>query len=206
MTPGEFANLALFILVVINPVSKMALVASLSNSHGWPELRRLSRDAGLISLAVLAVFAFAGKFILRDVFHINLYSVEFAGGAAIFVVGLRALWEGRFFTVSSEEGLAQLSAAPVAMPMIAGPAAIAAVISAAMRQPPWLVALAVLPGALANYLAMLTAAVFGAGLCQSRFLAPFVRIMGLFVAAIWAEMLLRGFGAFLSASFTPAAG
>lgn len=205
MTAGEFANLALFLLVVINPVSKMALVATLSRSHTSLELRKMSRDASLISFTVLAVFAFAGKFILRDVFHINLYSVEFAGGAAIFLVGLKALWEGRFFSFAPDEELSQLSAAPVAMPMIAGPAAIAAVISAAVRQPPWLVSLAVLPGAFANFVAMLLAAVFAGALAKSRILAPLVRIMGLFVAAIGAEMLLRGFGAFVAANF-PAAG
>ncbi len=206
MTSAEFTGLALFILVVINPISKMALVASLSPSHTVQEMRRLSRDATLIGLSVLVIFSFAGKFILRDVFHINLYSVEFAGGAAIFLVGLKALWEGRFFTLSQEEPLSRLSAAPVAMPMIAGPAAIAAVISAAVRQPPWLISLAVLPGMIVNFQAMLLAAAFGTALRKSRILAPLVRITGLFMAAIGAEMLLRGFGTFLSGTFSPAGG
>ncbi len=203
MNAVDFVTLALFLLVVINPVSKVALISALSESHTKSELKTLARNACVVGFALLVLFAFAGKFILQDIFHIRLYSVQFAGGAAIFLVGLRALRTGDFFSIPDQGALNALSAAPIGMPMIAGPAAIAAVISAAVEHPPWIVSLAVIPGMLVNLSVMLLAAAFGSKLRKTKLLGPLVRIVGLFLSAIGTEMMFVGLASWLGGSVLP---
>jgi multiple antibiotic resistance protein len=197
---SNIANLAAFLLVVINPVSKMAILAALSDTHSKKELISLSWRATVVGLGILILFAFAGKYMLQDVFRVNLYSIQFAGGAAIFLIGMRALREGQFFTFSTESSLRDLSAAPLAMPMIAGPASIAAVISAASTQSPWVASLAVVPAMTCNLAIMLVSSVFAPALKHSRFLGALVRIVGLFIAAIGAQMALAGLAAWMAAN------
>lgn len=195
----EVTELAAFLLVVINPVSKVAVLAALSDSHSTRELTGLSFRATLVGLFLLVAFAFAGKFILQDVFRIKLYSIQFAGGAAIFLIGLRALNEGRFFSFNADSSLRDLSAAPVGMPMIAGPASIAAVISAANVQSVWIASAAVVPAMAVNLATMLVAARFARAIHKSNYIGPLVRIVGLFIAAIGAEMALTGLAAWMAA-------
>lgn len=198
MSLGEYAGLSLFLLVVINPVSKIAVVTALSELHTKSELRGLSREACFVGFVLLVVFAFAGKYILHSVFHIQLHSVQFAGGFAIFLTGIRALRVGRFFSVPNKDALRAIGAAPIGMPMIAGPAAIAAVISA--TQPAWTVSLAIVPGMGVNLAFMLIASSLGPKLRATRLLGPLVRITGLFLSAIGAEMIFSSVSTWLSLS------
>ena len=194
MPLDQILELSLFLLAVINPVSKVAVLAALSQSHTRKELASLSIRATAIGLALLVVFAFAGQWILADVFRIHLYSIRLAGGMAILSVGLRALREGQFFTFSTESSLQDLSAAPLGMPMIAGPATIAQVITSATAQSPWIASAAVIPAMAVNLVIMLIAAQHAQSLKKAHFLGPLVRIVGLFIAAIGAEMALGGPG------------
>jgi len=192
-------NLAAFLLVVINPVSKIAVLAALSDTHTKRELISVSVRATGVGGAVLILFAFAGKYMLQDVFRVELFSIQVAGGTAIFLIGMRALREGQFFTFSTESSLEDLSAAPLGMPMIAGPASIAAVISAASAQSPWVASLAVVPAMAVNLVVMLVSAEFAPALKHSRLLGALVRIVGLFIAAIGAQMTLGGLAAWQAA-------
>lgn len=197
-------ELAIFLLVVINPVSKVVILAALSDTHSRKELVGLSIRACIVGLFLLVAFAIAGKFLLQDVFRTRLYSIQVAGGTAIFLIGLRALREGQFFTFSTESSLRDLSAAPLGMPMIAGPASIAAVISAAASQSPWVASVAVVPAMAANLVIMLVSAQFAPSLKRTHFLGPLVRIVGLFITAIGADMTLTGLAAWLIANgFAP---
>jgi multiple antibiotic resistance protein len=191
-------ELSLFLLAMINPVSKVAILAALSQSHTRRELASLSVRATAVGLVLLIAFAFAGQWVLSDVFRVHLYSIRLAGGAAIFLVGMRALREGQFFTFSTESSLQDLSAAPLGMPMIAGPATIAQVIAAASTQSPWIASAAVIPAMAVNLAVMLVAARYAQSLKKTHFLGPLVRIVGLFVAAIGAEMALGGLGDWLA--------
>ncbi len=197
MTPLDIVKLSAFLLVIINPLSKIAILAALSQSHTKKELTSLCLRAGTVGFLLLVTFAFAGQFILRDVFHIKLYSIQFVGGFAIFTIGLRALRQGRFFAFSAESALRDIGVAPLGMPMIAGPASIAAVISIATSHSPLVASIAVLPAAAVNLVIMLLSVQFGILLSRGNILGPLVRIVGIFVAAIGAEMALDGLGAWI---------
>jgi len=121
MEVSDFVGLCLFFPVIINPVSKVALLTGLGETHDKRELRMLSRRSCLVGFVLLVTFAFAGRFILRDIFHIELYSIQVAGGVGIFLIGFQALREGTFFKLTDSEYLGDISASPVGMPMIAPP-------------------------------------------------------------------------------------
>lgn len=194
---NEILTLSAFLLVIINPISKVSVITALSPSHTSAELTSLSVRSTLVGMVLLVTFAFAGSFILTDVFRINLYSIQMVGGSAIFLMGMKALREGQFFQFPEGFSLKDMSAAPVGMPMIAGPATIAQVIASASSRSVWIASIAVLPALLANLGIMLLSVKFASWIRKTGFVGPLVRIVGIFVASIGAEMTLAGLGSWL---------
>jgi len=192
-------NLLLFI-VLINPVSKIGVCFSLRNDMNKLELRRLAVRSNMIGLVTLVVFALAGTFIMRSLFQIEIYSLRLAGGAVLFMVGLHALQNGEFFEMKSGMNLQDISCVPIAMPLIAGPATITAAISrtAAYGAPAVIVSLLLAAGI--NLLIMLYSVKLGKFLDSWKLLGPLVRITGLFIAAIGADMMLNGLSQWMAAA------
>jgi small neutral amino acid transporter SnatA (MarC family) len=149
-----------------------------------------------IAFAVLVVFVLFGRWLL-DLFGLSDRSLTLAGGMILFLIALRMIFrtpEGIFGESPSGEPLI----VPLAIPSIAGPAAIATVVllvsRAPERMPEWLAAVAV---AMAASLATLLLAERISRWVGERALAAFERLMGLLLTAIAVEMLLRGIEGFV---------
>jgi multiple antibiotic resistance protein len=198
-TNEVFRTLLLFILL-INPVSKIGICFSLRDSMNRSELRRLALRSNLIGLVTLVVFALAGTFIVRNLFQIELYSLQLAGGAVLFIVGLHALQSGEFFEMKSGMSLQDISCVPIAMPLIAGPATITAAISKTAAYGPLVVTLSLLLATGINLFIMIYSMGLGKFLDSWKLLGPLVRITGLFIAAIGADMILNGLSQWISSA------
>ena len=81
----------LFFLVLLNPISKIVLLSSLGITHDFRELRNISFRATITAMVILLLFSFAGTFILKRVFRVEIYSLQIVGGIVLFLIGLRAL-------------------------------------------------------------------------------------------------------------------
>jgi small neutral amino acid transporter SnatA (MarC family) len=150
----------------------------------------------VIALAVLVAFALFGRWLL-ELFGLSDRSLTLAGGTILFLIALRMIFrspEGIFGESPSGEPLI----VPLAIPSIAGPAAIATVVllvsRAPARIPEWLGAVAV---AMAVTLATLLLAERISRWVGERALIAFERLMGLLLTAIAVEMLLRGVEGFV---------
>ncbi|MFA6505864.1 MAG: MarC family protein [Treponemataceae bacterium] len=193
-----FLDLSLFLLALINPVSKIAVMSVLSETATNDELKKIAWRSTLVAFLMLAVFAFAGNTLLRQVFRVELYSFQIVGGFVVFYYGFQALRQGVFFEIHSSQKLVDLSIVPIASPLIAGPATITAVISLGAEHvmPRVLGALAVALGL--NLIAMLASPFLSRPLIKFNLLGALIRITGLFVASMGVNTALSGIRAFIS--------
>src|SRR6266496_1715937 len=192
----SFASAVVILLLVTDPIGNIPLFVSLLR-HVKParRLRVIARECA-IALAVLLVFVVFGRTLL-DLFGLSERSLNLAGGVILFLIALRMIFhapEGILAETTSGEPLI----VPLAIPYIAGAAAIATVVllvsRAPQRLPEWLLAVTV---AIAVCLVVLVFAERISRWVGEGVLAAFERLMGLLLTAIAVEMLLRGVEGFV---------
>jgi MarC family membrane protein len=192
----SFTSAVVILLLVMDPIGNIPLFVSLLRPVEAARRTRVILRECAIAFAVLLVFVFFGAAIL-GVLGLSDPSLTIAGGVILFLIALRMIFrrpEGIFGdTVSGEPFIV-----PLAIPSIAGPAAIATVMLLASRAPQrlleWCLAVSV---AMLATAALLVSADRLAKLAGEQGLLAFERLMGLILTAIAVEMLLRGIETFV---------
>lgn len=166
--------------------------------RGLPVRRQrivLAREL-LIALAVLMAFLWGGKYAL-ELMHLRQESVSIAGGIVLFLIGLRMIFpppEGLMGEVPGGEPFI----VPMAIPLVAGPSGMAAVMLMGSNEPgrlgEWSLALLLAWVATA---AILFAATTLHRWLGNRVLTAVERLMGMLLVAISVQMLLDGLRAYL---------
>ncbi len=155
----------------------------------------------MISTGILVFFAVLGERLLSAL-HIELDAFRIAGGIMLFVIALEMVFDKR--TQRREKRVEQLQATPevedvsvfpMAMPMLAGPGAIASIMLLMSKSQGTDGTLAVL-GALLLVLLMTMAALIAAGplmkLFGDRVEAVITRLLGVLLAALAAQYVIDG--------------
>jgi multiple antibiotic resistance protein len=121
---GEFVSLFL----VINPFGVLPVFLSIAGTLDPPAQRKLALNAALISFVVLVFFVFAGAFLLQEM-GISIRAFQISGGILLFLVALEMI-RGESYTDAqvAKEGPVALAVYPLAIPKIAGPGAMLAVV------------------------------------------------------------------------------
>ena len=192
MVLAELLGTTLYLLALVNPVSKVLVLASVEPALSWPQLRSVALRSTRAALLIVWSLAIAGNFLLRVVFHVDLYSLRIAGGIVLFIVGLNAVRQGRFFEAVGAPSADDISIIPLAAPLIAGPGTITAAISyAALSGIPFTL-LCLGLALLANLGFMLAALPLHRLLERLHATGPLIRITGLIVMAVAVQMTLAG--------------
>lgn len=189
---ASLGELSLYFLAAINPASKIFLLASVDPPYSRKELFHISAKASLTALLILVVLAVAGQFILLKIFSVNLYSLKIAGGIVLFTVGMKAVSKGRFYEQDDLRANADISIVPLAAPLIAGPATIAASIAMVPINGLRITLGAVTIAIAANLLLMSASRHIGKLLEKVHATGPIIRITGLIVMAMALQMILNG--------------
>jgi multiple antibiotic resistance protein len=184
-------------LALINPVQKIFVMASLHSQFEEKDLKYVSLKASITAFVILMFFLFLGQVIFNYVFHLQLYAFQVTCGVVLFYNGISGLQKGVFLQVDSNVKLADLSAVPIAMPMIAGPATITAAVTFPAHYG-WSITIAGIFAALSvNLVLMLFARPIGNVLTKYNFMNALVRITGLIVATIGVQMVFTGIANFI---------
>jgi multiple antibiotic resistance protein len=179
-------------LALINPVHKIMVMTSLQNDFSDKELRYITYKANLTAGIILILFLFVGEVVFNYVFHIQLYSFKIVCGAVLIFNGLSGLQKGMFFKVDKNIKVADLTAVPIAMPMIAGPATITAAVTFPSHYGKVIVIISIIVALGINLLIMLNAKRIGNVLIRYNFMNALIRIFGLIVATIGLQLALDG--------------
>ena len=81
---NTYFNCLFALLALINPLSKIFVVSTLSNEADDKELRKIFLKASLVATSILVLFALVGNSLLTVVFHVNLYAFQMVGGVVLF--------------------------------------------------------------------------------------------------------------------------
>ena len=192
----SFASAVVILVLVADPLGNIPVfVALLQNVEPARRVRVIVRECA-IAFAVLVAFMLFGRDILT-LLGLSDRSLSIAGGVILFLIALRMVFrddESVFGGLPAGEPFI----VPLAIPSIAGPAAIASVILLVSRAPhrmlEWSLAISL---AMSVSLLVLLFAERIARLVGARGLYAFERLMGLILTAVAVEMLLRGIEAFV---------
>jgi multiple antibiotic resistance protein len=114
------------IWTTIDPIGNVAIFAGLTAALTRSERHRTALRAVLYATVILVVAVVAGQIIL-DAIGIRMHSLKVAGGIILFLFALKMLFGGLDKPGSPEAGR-DLAVFPLAVPSIAGPGAMMAVI------------------------------------------------------------------------------
>lgn len=187
----NFLSAFILLLLVLDPLGSLPIFIPVMREVA-PERRRwvAVREVG-IAFAVLFAFMFFGDAFLR-VMRLSERSLEVAGGVILLMVAIRMIFGGEGGVYGTPEGKEPFIF-PLAVPLLAGPSAMATVLLLASRQPEnmlsWI-------GALASAMAVSLVVLL---LCNQirRWVGDSVvsateKLMGLVLTAIAVEMILAG--------------
>lgn len=121
----EFAILAISsIIAVMNPLSTTAIFLTLTKVEKTEENRKTAAKAAKLGGVLLAFFAFTGTIIFQ-LFSIELFSFQIAGGILLVTIALKMLSEKQGYSSENRE---DISIIPLTFPLTAGPGTILTVI------------------------------------------------------------------------------
>jgi multiple antibiotic resistance protein len=192
MTLTDLLQNTLYLLVLMNPISKIFILSVLAEQFPRDAMRRLILKSSLFALGILLVLGIGGNLVLERIFHVQMHSLKTAAGLILFFVGYNALSKGVFFEVDEKKKHEDLSLVPLASPMIAGPATITAAISVNTEQGHLPASTCITLALVANLLIMLLYRRVSSFMVRYQLMGALVRITGLIITAISVEMVFSG--------------
>lgn len=191
-----FSALFAFIALV-NPIQKLFVVFSLRDNYSREQLNKIVTRATITALAVLILFLFLGEVILSYLFNLQIYAFQITCGVVLFYNGFVGLQKGTVLSIDKGTKIEDIIAVPIAIPMIAGPATITAVVTMPSMYGKLTMVLAVVISLGLNLVLMRNSDAIGRFLVKYNILMPLIRITGLIVASIGIQMIFSGITVFI---------
>jgi multiple antibiotic resistance protein len=192
----DTVSAAILLFLILDPLGNIPIFLSLLKPL-TPARRRwvLGREL-LIALVILFGFLFGGQYILA-VMHLRQESVAIAGGIVLFLIGIKMIFpvrEGIFGDTPDGEPFI----VPMAVPCIAGPSVMAAVMLMANSDPArtadWSLALLM---AWAGTAVILFSATYLYRWLGASVLVAIERLMGMLLVALSVQMFMDGVAGYL---------
>ncbi len=193
----DLARAFISFFAIVDPIGNVAVFYLLAKSFSLARRVQIATVAVGTALALLLVFALAGREVL-DFLDISVDSFKVAAGFLLLPTAYRLVERGQSIDVVDGEAAdpVQIAVAPLATPLIAGPGALATAISLSdtLGRTP-----TVLGGGLVLLLTFVafTAAAWVFQVLGAAVLRLLSRLVGILLVAIAADFILEG----LSATF-----
>ncbi len=196
-----FISAFITFFVAIDPPGCAAIYASMTQGASAAQRRNMAIRSVLVAALILLIFGFFGEALLGAM-GVSLASFRIAGGIMLFIIALEMVFEKR---TQRREDRAQeiidtpevedVSIFPMAIPMIAGPGSIAALMLYIGRSETWDDKFVVL-GAVAAILVIMLISLLSASFII-RILGPKVetvltRVLGVILAALAIQFVVDG--------------
>lgn len=185
-------------IALVNPIQKVFVSFSLKGNYSDLEYKKIINKSNFTAVWVLLLFFLMGEFILSYIFNLEIYAFQITCGVVLFYNGFIGLQKGAFLSIDKDTRIEEIIAVPIAIPMIAGPATITAVVTMPAIYGRWITLIAFVLAIGINWVIMRNSGRIGKFLVKLNMLMPMIRIMGLIVAAIGLQMILNGLKVFIS--------
>lgn len=197
-----FLSAFVTLFVVIDPPGCAPIYAGLTHGATPAQRRIMAVRACIISAVILTGFALFGANLLNSL-HIELDAFRIAGGIMLFMIALEMVFEKRTQRredraeklLEEDPEIEDVSVFPMAMPMLAGPGAIASVMLLQSDGDGWTATLVVIAAMVAVLLLTMVALIAAAPLMKlfgARVEAVLTRLLGVLLAALAAQYVIDG--------------
>ena len=183
---------AIFLLIIImDPIGNVPVFLSILKNIPLDRRKKIIIRELIIAFAILLFFMFIGRYLLQ-LLQIEQSSLGIAGGIILFIIAIRMIFPGTkpMFTHNEE---AEPLVVPLAIPMLAGPSAIAAVILLMAQEPgrwiEWI--FVVFVASLISGIILISSEALGSKL-GNRALIAIERLMGIFLIMVSVDFILDG--------------
>lgn len=199
----QFSILSFWSLfVIVDPITVIPAFLAMTRNDSREEQIRIARIASIAAFFVLLAFSLAGQWLLR-VFGITMPAFQIAGGIVLLIVALDMLQARRTAIKETPEEQAEgmnkadIAITPLAVPMLAGPGAMTAVVLLSGEAQSFVRYSIVVSNIFLVSLIVFFTLRFA--VLRSRVLTPITlkilaRLMGLLLAAIAVQFILDGIG------------
>lgn len=194
---ASFVSAVVLLLIVCDPLGNIPIFVSALRDVPKERRRAIILRECLIAFAVLVAFVFIGGPFLH-LLGLSELSLQIGGAVVLMLVALRMVFptpEGIYGQPPGGEPFI----VPLAVPALAGPSALATVLLLVSREPArtwqWVTAIAVVMASSAVVLAFSERIM---RLLGERVTQAFERLLGLVLAAIAVELMLRGIKTFIA--------
>ena len=187
-----FLSALVLLLLVLDPFGSLPIFISVMRNVEPARRTRVALRESALAFAVLLVFMFTGQWFLT-VMHLSERSLEVAGGVILLIIAVRMIFASGGEVYAADGQGREPLIFPLAVPLLAGPSAIATVLLLASRQPERLLTWV---GALTVAMVVSAVVLIGADRIRKWIGASMVsaieKLMGLVLTAIAVEMILAG--------------
>tara|TARA_B100001142_G_scaffold131610_1_gene133224 strand:+ start:69 stop:656 length:588 start_codon:yes stop_codon:yes gene_type:complete len=181
----------LLLVIIMDPIGNVPVFLSILKNIPMERRKIIIIRELIIAFLILIFFMFVGRFLLQ-LLQIEQSSLGIAGGIILFIIAIRMIFPGTKPMFSHDEESEPL-VVPLAIPMIAGPSAIAAVILLMAQEPSrwteWTIAVFV--ASLISGIILVSSESLGRKL-GNRALTAIERLMGIFLIMISVDFILDG--------------
>ena len=181
----------LLLVIIMDPIGNVPVFLSILKNIPMERRKIIIIRELIIAFLILIFFMFVGRFLLQ-LLQIEQSSLGIAGGIILFIIAIRMIFPGTKPMFSHDEESEPL-VVPLAIPMIAGPSAIAAVILLMAQEPSrwteWTIA--VFAASLISGIILVSSESLGRKL-GNRALTAIERLMGIFLIMISVDFILDG--------------
>lgn len=189
----------ILLFLIMDPLGNIPVFLSLLKGVAPERRRRVLLRELLIALVVLFAFLLGGQYILK-LLQLKQESVSIAGGIILFLIGVKMVFPPKEGGIFGDTNGGEPFIVPMAIPGVAGPSAMAALLLLTNTQ----------PGKLPQWALALFAAWFATAvilwsstylyrLLGESVLTALERLMGMILIALSVQMLLDGIGKYLRA-------
>jgi MarC family membrane protein len=188
----DFTSALILLLLVLDPLGGLPIFISVLKDVA-PERRRwVAVRESAIAMGILMAFMLMGNQILH-LMRLSERSLEVAGGVILLMVAIRMIFMNQSDAKADGAATHEPFIFPLAIPLMAGPSALATVLLLASRQPDRLLQWtgALFCAVLACMVVMLAANWLQKVLGESL-IAAMEKLMGLILTAMAVEMILAG--------------
>lgn len=188
-------SVAITLILVMDPLGNIPIFLSILSRFDPKRQRRIILREVLIAFVLLTAFLFFGRYIMHWL-NLSMAALSIAGGIVLFLIALRMIFppEKRDTAEEAEEPFI----VPLAVPLTAGPSAIATVLLFSSRESHKLLLLfgAIVLATIVFLLIMLCSRHLMRVLGR-RGLVAIERLMGMILTSVAVQMLLSGIVAFV---------
>ena len=187
----SFVSAFVLLLLVLDPFGSLPIFVSVLSGVAPERRARVALREAVIAFGVLLVFMVGGQGFL-SLMRLSERSLEVAGGVILLIIAIRMIFAtgGEIYADASGR---EPFIFPLAVPLLAGPSAMATVLLLASRQ----------PERIATWVGALTAAMAVSGgvllaaerirrLLGASVVSAMEKLMGLVLTAVAVEMILAG--------------